>query len=211
MDANHLHSVIRNLGEGVYALDADGRLTFLNRAAETMLGWKQEELLGREMHDAIHFRRADGTHVPAEECPLLDVISSGKTVRVREDVFVRKDGTLLEVAYTSSPLYVQGRIEGAVLGFSDMREQRRLERERDAALQQLQGALDELRRSHWLIRRFQEFLPVCACCHRVRDPEAQWEPLVEFLASQGLEMTHGLCPACADRSLREARGTAGPP
>lgn len=55
----------------VYALDADGRVTYLNAAASRMLGWTPEELLGQPMHEIIPFQKEDGTPVSAAECPLL--------------------------------------------------------------------------------------------------------------------------------------------
>src|SRR5512146_81001 len=68
-----------NLGEGLYALDTTGCLTFMNPAAERMLGWKEAELRGKDMHATIHFQHADGTPFPREQCPLLQVIRAGHT------------------------------------------------------------------------------------------------------------------------------------
>jgi PAS domain S-box-containing protein len=121
-----------NLGEGVYALDREGLLIYMNPAAQRMLGWQQEELLDHNMHEAIHFQRADGTHASAEECPLLDVMDSEKTVSNEDDVFTRKDGSMFPVAYTSAPIKMDGEIVGAVLSFRDITERKRAQ----AALQQ---------------------------------------------------------------------------
>lgn len=125
-----IRAVTRNLGEGVYALDNQGKVTFLNPAAEHMLGWTQAELLGKDMHQAIHYRRADGTPFPKSECPLVDVIQSGQTVRVEEDVFTRKDGNAMPVTYVASPLIVEGKLRGATLAFHDITERKRIEDER---------------------------------------------------------------------------------
>jgi PAS domain S-box-containing protein len=121
-----------NLGEGVYALDREGLLIYMNPAAQRMLGWQQEELLDHNMHEAIHFQRADGTPASAEECPLLDVMDSEKTVSNEDDVFTRKDGSMFPVAYTSAPIKMDGEIVGAVLSFRDITERKRAQ----AALQQ---------------------------------------------------------------------------
>lgn len=123
-------AITRNLGEGVYALDERGHVTFLNPAAEKLLGWTRAELLGKDMHAAIHYQRGDGTPFPAEECPLVGVIRSGQTVRVQEDVFTRKDGVSFPVTYVSSPLIVDGTIRGATLAFHDITERKWLEAER---------------------------------------------------------------------------------
>ena len=50
--------------EGLYTLDGEGRLTFMNSAASRILGWSEEELRGKDMHAAIHFQHADGSPHP---------------------------------------------------------------------------------------------------------------------------------------------------
>jgi two-component system, cell cycle sensor histidine kinase and response regulator CckA len=120
-------AITTSLGEGVYALDKSGRVTFMNPAAEAALGWKQAELLGRGMHELIHFQNADGTRRPANECPLLGALMSGKTVEVESDVFTRRDGSVFPVYYTSSPIITDGQVVGAVLAFRDIAERKRAE------------------------------------------------------------------------------------
>ncbi|MBI3979419.1 MAG: GAF domain-containing protein [Chloroflexi bacterium] len=121
-------AITGSLGEGVFALDRQGRLTFLNPAAEQMLGWTEAELLGKDMHEVIHFQRADGTPFPAEECLLRAVTDSGMTIRNDDDVFTRKDGTMFPVTCTSAPIVADGRVTGAVLAFRDSTEQVRARR-----------------------------------------------------------------------------------
>jgi two-component system cell cycle sensor histidine kinase/response regulator CckA len=124
-------AITTSLGEGVYALDQSGRFIFMNPAAEAALGWKQEELLGKDMHEAIHFLRLDGTRRSAEECPLLGVLNSRETIQVESDIFVRKDGSVFPVSYTSSPIITDGQVFGAVLAFHDITERKRAEEARD--------------------------------------------------------------------------------
>lgn len=115
-----LRAVTDNLGEGLYTLDAAGRVTLVNPAAERMLGWSEAELLGKDMHETIHFQRADGTPYPREECPLLRVIQTGTVEQIEDDVFTRRDGSLLPVAYVSSRIVTHGEVAGAVLAFHDI-------------------------------------------------------------------------------------------
>ncbi|MHB8842094.1 MAG: PAS domain-containing protein [Candidatus Aquicultor sp.] len=87
-----LHTITSVLGEGVFVLDEDDKLTFMNPEAERLLGWIESELLGKDMHETVHFQKADGTPLPAADCPVLKVTGAGKTYRTEEDVFTRKDG-----------------------------------------------------------------------------------------------------------------------
>src|SRR6476469_6567523 len=65
--------VMDNMAEGLYALDADGLVTYINPAAALMLGWTEDELRGKPMHEAVHSQRADGKKVSTEECAVLQV------------------------------------------------------------------------------------------------------------------------------------------
>ncbi|MDX6367742.1 MAG: hypothetical protein QOK30_2818, partial [Nocardioidaceae bacterium] len=61
-EAEHLRSAVMDtMVEGLYTLDGDGRVTFMNSAASNILGWTEEELRGKDMHTAIHFQKADGS------------------------------------------------------------------------------------------------------------------------------------------------------
>ncbi|HJW15279.1 MAG TPA: PAS domain S-box protein, partial [Thermoanaerobaculia bacterium] len=122
-------AITDSLGEGVYALDREGRLTLLNRAAQEMLGWTEQELLGRNMHEAIHFQRADGSRTSAEFCPLLAVLRTGRKFHCSDDVFTRRDGRSLPVEFVSSPFLVDGEIVGAVVAFQDITERKKTEAE----------------------------------------------------------------------------------
>ena len=117
-------AITSSMAEGVYALDANGLVTFVNPAAERILGWTETELLGRCMHDVIHFQDCGGNPLPAAECRLLSVLNTGEVISVGEDYFTRKDGTLFPVSYTSSPIMRTGSVVGGVLTFRDITEQK---------------------------------------------------------------------------------------
>jgi PAS domain S-box-containing protein len=119
-----LAAVTDHMAEGLYTVDRKGRLTHINPAAEHMLGWRGEDLMGRRMHDVIHHTRANGDPHPREECPMTKVLRDGVTVRVEDDVFVRRNGSKLPVSYSSAPLLTDGRTIGSVVVFSDISERK---------------------------------------------------------------------------------------
>jgi PAS domain S-box-containing protein len=115
-----LAAVTDSMAEGIIALDAKGCFTYLNRAAERMLGWTQAEVSGLTMHDTIHYQREDGTANPVDQSPLTGVRKEGRRVRVDDDVFVRKNDQPLAVSYSSSPILIGNDAnQGAVVVFSD--------------------------------------------------------------------------------------------
>lgn len=136
-----LSALMASLGEGVYAVDREGRLTYMNPAAERLLGWTEAELRGRDMHEAVHRTDPQGRPFPREACPLLRVIRTGEPVTADDDGFVRRDGSLLPVGYSSAPIEVDGRIAGAVVAFRDLSERELLQKERARAAAALQRSL----------------------------------------------------------------------
>ena len=129
-----IETMMASLGEGVCALDREGRLTFMNPAAEGLLGWSADELRGQELHAALPVQHAGGTEAEAEACPLLSVIRSGATRRINDAVFRGKDGRLLPVSYTMSPLVREGQVVGAMLIFHDNSAHRAIEQAREEFL-----------------------------------------------------------------------------
>ncbi len=120
-----LRDITSVLGEGVYVLDKNGLLTFMNPEAEHLLGWTEAELLGKDVHEAIHYRKADGTPFPAEECPVLGIIESGNIYRTDDDIFIRKDGGMFPVAYITTPIMEDGRVVASVTTFQDITERKK--------------------------------------------------------------------------------------
>ena len=119
VDAAAVHAAVAASADALYVVDPRGRIRFLNRTALRILDYEDErQLIGRPSHDTIHYLRRDGTPYPAAECPLLRPRLSGETVRVDEDWFVRQNGELVPVAYSSAPVpLAEGR--GAVVSFRE--------------------------------------------------------------------------------------------
>jgi PAS domain S-box-containing protein len=133
---NHLAAVTDSMGEGLLVLDSAGRVTLMNEAAETMLGWTLAGLRGRVMHDLVHYRRPDGSPQPAAASTILQTLESRATIRAEDEIFMRRDGTELPTSYTAAPLVTTEGLEGCVIVFTDatvrQAEQRELRRKLEA-------------------------------------------------------------------------------
>jgi PAS domain S-box-containing protein len=139
---DYLLAITGSMAEGLYTLDVDGRLIYMNRAAENMLGWGQDELVGKVMHHAVHYRRPDGSPNPMVDCPMSHVRRDGEVTRVEDDIFVRRDGHDIPVAYTAAPFETEDGVRGSVVVFTDITERKR-EREELSWLGRVRDALDE--------------------------------------------------------------------
>ena len=146
---SHLKAVTNSMDEGLATLDAEGRLTYMNEAAEELLGYSEAELRGKVIHDLTHSTRPDGTALSLEQCPISQAWSAGETVRIADDLFIRKDGSRLEVSYTASPFHTDDGVEGCAVVFRDISGQKQREQalRRDAEtlmrIDSITGALAE--------------------------------------------------------------------
>jgi len=147
--------ILAAVGDGIYGMDLDGKLSFMNPAAAKMLGYTAEELRGKDIHELIHHSHADGTKHSKTNCPILLGMRRREDVRIRDDVFWRKDGSTVPVEYVASPLMDEGAIAGMVVAFQDISERRRLEKMKDEFIStvshELRTPLTSLRASLGLI------------------------------------------------------------
>ena len=149
-----LEAVTDSMSEGLFALAPDGGVILMNEAAESMLGWSWDEVRGQLLHDVTRHRGSiEGEHA-ATACPItggcqLAGAESPALRRVDDDVFVRRDGSELEVSYTVTPLE-HGEAEGGwVMVFRDAtrmraeQEQVRREIETRQRIRLVEAALEE--------------------------------------------------------------------
>ena len=123
-------AALKSLGEGLYTIDCQGLVTFMNPAAEELFGWSFAELRGKKMHDMTHHHYRDGRPFPSSECAGFLVLTHGTPIKNHEDVFIRKDGTFFDVIYTITPLRDDsGTITGLIVVFSDISERKRHEKQ----------------------------------------------------------------------------------
>src|SRR5512139_3615974 len=89
-----LHELILNAaGEGILALDTEGRITFANPAAARMLGYPADALIGRPFRDLTR---------PAER-PAPEAAGPATAGPVSGEALWRSDGTSFPVEYTATP------------------------------------------------------------------------------------------------------------
>jgi PAS domain S-box-containing protein len=119
--------ILESAGEGIYGLDMNGNTTFVNPAAEQMMGYSAEEMIGKPQHSLIHHTHADGTVYPREECHIYAAVNDGKVHQEDGEVFWRKDGTSFPVEYASTPIYENKKIVGAVVTFRDISDRKESE------------------------------------------------------------------------------------
>ena len=128
--ARRSDAILHAVGDGLYGIDADGLITFVNPAAQVLLGRSDDELVGRHGHGTIHHRRLDGSANPWTDCPVHRAVTTGETVTSEEE-YVLPDDSHLAIELTASAVVEDGVITGAVVAFRDIRKRREVDRMKD--------------------------------------------------------------------------------
>jgi PAS domain S-box-containing protein len=121
-----LSAVLRSIGDGVIATDADGHIIFVNPVAERLTGWPQADALGKHSNDVIRLQHRD-TGAPIESI-VQRALRSGQTEREERALLTRPDGTTCVIGDSASPVRdADGALIGAVVVFRDVSERARTE------------------------------------------------------------------------------------
>jgi PAS domain S-box-containing protein len=130
---NYARAVADSMGEGLCTTDPQGRLTYMNKAAERLLGWSAEKVKGQRLHDLVHAARPGADGCAIDTCPIMRASRARSPVRVEDDVFSCRGGDQLPVAFTAAPFVTDDGVGGCAVVFEDIteRKQRQESMERD--------------------------------------------------------------------------------
>ncbi|MFV9615346.1 MAG: EAL domain-containing protein [Gammaproteobacteria bacterium] len=119
----NLAAILESVGEGVYGVDRDGQVTFMNPAASRVLGLHDvKPLLGLSADESFHVNKQDiGRDL------LKEAYYSGEQLQGWETRFRHKSGKDIPVDCTLYPLTVNGKQEGSVIAFRDISERKMME------------------------------------------------------------------------------------
>lgn len=126
----HVRLLLNSTAEAICGVDPKGNCTWVNQAAVKMLGYSgPDQILGKNLHNLTHYRKADGIPLPLEECHAYQALVHGDYAHVEDEVMWRADGTFFPVEYWSHPMHENGNTIGAVVTFLDITERRRAQSE----------------------------------------------------------------------------------
>ncbi|MEQ8812567.1 MAG: sigma 54-interacting transcriptional regulator [Imperialibacter sp.] len=150
--------ILQSTGEGIYRLDDQGKITFMNKAGLTLVGRVLSEVVGYSPHDLIH-SPTQSEHEEPRNCPLCNTVTSGKTHLTDDGVFWRKDGTSFPVEYISVPIKSdEGVLRGAVVSFLDITERKKAEAELKHSNERLKQAVEEIQRLKMQLEQENDYL-----------------------------------------------------
>lgn len=128
--------------EGIYGVDLNGCVTFMNRSASAMLQCPPNEAVGKNSHK-MFCRPPDEKHSHSNaNCPIARTIATREGIRGELNDLRRTNNTRFEAEFSVFPLIEAGQMKGAVVCFNDVTDRKRMEVElRHAQKLEAVGAL----------------------------------------------------------------------
>jgi len=124
--------ILEAAADGIFGVDKGGRTTFVNTAAQRLVGRSARELIGRRTLDGVHPSRSDGPPYPMRESPTHQTLADGVSRTRVQDIFWRSDGTWFPAEVSTGPILdPNSEVAGAVVSFTDVSERSRAEAERE--------------------------------------------------------------------------------
>lgn len=126
-EKEQLFVTLRSIGDGVITTDTSGRVELMNRVAEQLTGWNQDNAAGRMLSEVFNIIN-ENTREPVEH-PVTTVLAKGHIVELANHaILISKDGIEYNIADSAAPIRdIKSNIRGVVLVFRDMTEQLKTE------------------------------------------------------------------------------------
>ncbi len=187
-----LAAIVASSDDAIISKSLDGTILSWNLGAENLYGYTPEEAVGRSIN---LLAPPDGDE---QMTPLLSRVAQGEHIRNFETVRRAKDGRLVDVSLTVSPIRGgQGQIVAASTIARNITERKQAERERERLMGELKTAVAE-------VKTLSGLLPICAHCKRIRDDQGQWNQIELYIRQRSnANFSHGVCPECSRKFYPE--------
>lgn len=125
---------LRSIGDGVITTDVDGNIILMNKIAESLTGWSQEEAIHHPIGQILNM--VDQKTRQKFDSPVSKIISSASIYELSDDIIlISKDGTERLIADSGAPIRdKEGKVIGTVIVFRDITDKRKMEEERIKAM-----------------------------------------------------------------------------
>jgi PAS domain S-box-containing protein len=179
----YLAAVLKGIGEGVVATDAQGRVEFMNPVAEALTGWQQSEAVGQCLAQVLKLTRK-ATRTPVDSLA-GQVLWQGKAVSLTGGVLlIARDGKEVPVESNATPIRDErGNLSGAVVVFRDISERVQADEMQCQSVANLRASNEDLRAfAHTVAHDLKAPLGPIMCITQV---------LEESMADMSFEEVHG--------------------
>lgn len=123
-------AILTSIGDGLVVVDKGGKISYINKSFEEMLGWKAKEIIGKSMVEIVPREDLNGVEVLFKERILTQVLAGQKFVADLTNAFyyIRKDKSRFPASSIVAPVVLLGKIIGAVEVFRDITKEMEIDK-----------------------------------------------------------------------------------
>jgi PAS domain S-box-containing protein len=121
-------ALLGSIGEGIVVLNQEGCIEMINRKGEELVGWKQEEIMGKKWADVAQLHDAKGNIIPPEKRATRRVLETGEVIKSSSNYYSKRDGTSFPVDTTAAPVVMDGKVVGVIAVFRDISHEKEVDR-----------------------------------------------------------------------------------
>jgi two-component system CheB/CheR fusion protein len=141
-----LRTVLDSLSDGLIAADTEGRVRYLNPAAELLTGWHPSEASGKPIGEVYDLRTSTGESMELSQ--LQEALSAPFSLKKQRFLLRSRGGQITPIEVATAPILAAGKVEGTLVIVADISEKLRQEQlqeiEHDRLEEQMHKASDEL-------------------------------------------------------------------
>jgi diguanylate cyclase (GGDEF)-like protein/PAS domain S-box-containing protein len=127
-ERKRLGGILHSVGDGVFGVDNEGNISFINPACLELLGFdSKDNLIGQSAHQLFHYADESGSPLSKEKCELQNAYKHGHTINGKQAFFWNKSGKPIPIEYTVYPFSVDAKRQGSVVAFRDISDRLSLE------------------------------------------------------------------------------------
>lgn len=121
-------AILGSISEGIIVTGKDGNIVLINPAAEQLLGWSLDEIIGKSISEALPIEDSNHSPLSHDVRPVIKALTTGEKISGPLYFYKKPDNTPLPVAITVSPILLDGTVIGAVELFRNVSDELALDR-----------------------------------------------------------------------------------
>ncbi len=206
--AERYQAIVERAADAIITSNAQGEIRFVNRAAESLFGYRESELRGSRV--SVLLTSAYSDNEESDLWGFLRANAIGAMGTAQEVIGLKRDG---------AKFFMDLSISTAVVGGTDIfvvivrdvtgrktaqlalaKAHNELESRVEERTADLQRSNKELESALAEIKTLSGFIPICASCKKVRDDTGYWNQIEVYIRDRSdAEFSHGICPDCVDK------------
>ena len=188
-----LERVLDESTDPIFNILENGTYRYVNRAFSSHFDREPEEVIGLRIYDIFPPDEAEKRMAVVKRS-----FATAQTIVFEVRVPMPREGDRYFLTSVKPILDTGGRVTSVVCISKDITERKRVEEEREQLIQELQGALNQ-------VRTLTGLLPICANCKNIRDDQGYWIQIESYIREHSTaDFTHGICPGCREQLYPES-------